>query len=285
MLLRDHIVRILPQLEEQREAVLLAVQELRVALYSEKCYFAGANNPIRSLSGELRSEQLKEILDCRMNLINQTRQLNSLDSSISYYKKKLDQLDADPADDSQPQQPIGNNGTSSPVPSSQGTVEEEQPRNRRRRVTDLNSFNMVMMEDCPIELQTVYSMTADSSPDMLSADDDDDHCFSGEQLMLLGNEQSLRPFCIVEHVLPESIAWRCGLKRHDKILKFGHLTAADLKSNFEILLSAKQFVGETVCIQILRNGFEYDVVINDSDWMGECCIGAHLSSLQPNVQQ
>lgn len=87
-------------------------------------------------------------------------------------------------------------------------------------------------------------------------------------------------FAIVNAVAPDSPAYSAGLRRNDRICKFGHLDV----SNNQGLLALNGLVGQSenqaVPVTLLRDGQSINVVVTPkSGWGGRGTLGCHLLPL------
>ncbi|KAI8088191.1 hypothetical protein BDF21DRAFT_412637 [Thamnidium elegans] len=87
-------------------------------------------------------------------------------------------------------------------------------------------------------------------------------------------------FAIVNAVAPDSPAYSAGLRRNDRIIKFGHLD----HSNHQRLQALNGFIGQSenqqVPVTILRDGEVIEATVTPrSGWGGRGTLGCHLLPL------
>ncbi|KAI9473843.1 MAG: hypothetical protein EXX96DRAFT_320661 [Benjaminiella poitrasii] len=95
------------------------------------------------------------------------------------------------------------------------------------------------------------------------------------------SNQSLVAFAIVNAVAPDSPAYTAGLRRNDRILKFGHVDATNHERLQALNTLVSQSENRAVSVAVMReDGNRFDFVVTPkSGWGGRGTLGCHILPL------
>lgn len=175
-------------------------------------------------------------------------------------------------------------GMNEPLVDSQGfprsEIDVHSVRINRNRVIHLRNDHKAIMLDIEHMLHRVHEAKRQQEQEGGGADDLSGAEGQVDEDTAMETEETPVAFAIVNAVAPDSPAFSAGLRRNDRVIKFGHLDSTNHQGLQALNGLISQSENQPVPVSLLRDGERLDFTVTPrSGWGGRGTLGCHLLPL------